>query len=109
MNIELKLNTPLLDYTGEEVKDANLAKSLASLLASETSKDESKIHKLPNWASQLYKDGSISVDEADFKFIKDTVIASDRFTPLVKSPILSAMDDAKDKARVDKDKKADKK
>lgn len=114
MNIKIDLDTPLIDFTGEAIKDGDkgyitLAKQLASLLASENSKDESKTHKLPLWASKLYQEGSLQVDEADFKFIKETVLSSERFLPLVKSPILLAMDDAKDKARKANDKKADKK
>lgn len=109
MNIELNLDQPLLDFTGEQLEGNTLAKSLANILGSEGSKDESKIHKLPSWASSLFKNGSITIDEGDFKFIKETVVASDRFLPWVKSPILTAMDDARDKARKASEKKSDNK
>lgn len=70
-----------VDGTETETK---LSKSLADLLASETTGNAVKIL---GWVEKLNKDGVLELDEADEKTLEDTVKNSTRMIALLKGQL----------------------
>lgn len=73
--IKVNLNKSFVDHTGKELEDKeslNMAKLLALRMFHHTSGDPLKFF---NWSQELYKEGELSIDEADHKtlvtFVKD--------------------------------------
>ncbi len=78
---------------GEEVKASRL---LAHHLANSNAQDFSPI-KAYDWATKLYKEGIIEVDEADRSKLEKFVENNQTLTNLSKAQIIKAIQEAKEK------------
>lgn len=93
---KLNLNTPLLDESGNEIKEGQtLAKALMPALTRRGSVDETDIFKYYSWGLKLSTDGFIEIDKADAKALKKIIIEDPNLFIITKVPIIELIDNLK--------------
>lgn len=91
--ITLNLDTSLKQLDGKDIPDANMAKTLANMLVTGQG---GNVLKMFDWGMGLWNDGKITVDQADFDYLKqyvqDYTHPQFQVTTLVKAQLIRALD-----------------
>jgi len=83
--MKLDLNFNLLDIEGKEIEGLNAGKTVAKVLAQDTSGDALKMW---DWAKKLHAGEELELDLSDFTKFRDYIKNSPSFTVLLKGQVL---------------------
>lgn len=92
----INLNKNALSLSGEELKENGKVITLGECLGNFlVGSNKGEALKYYDWAIALYKGQTISVDDSDFKKIRDFVENHEQLTILVKAQIIKELDSIK--------------
>lgn len=92
--IKINLNKPLKSLGNENIGDETLGKQLSnSLIVAQGEKEKSM--KFFDWATKLWNNKPLELDEIDFKKLKDFVENNKTMTVLVHAQIMEELNNIK--------------
>ena len=88
--MKINMNKNLMNLDGKEMKDQNMGKLLANILA--TKADGIDPIKAYDWAMTVWKGDDLEIDRSDIDKLKTLVLKTELLTTLAKAQILLSLE-----------------